>query len=93
MSLVRALSVVLLLAAPAPVAARQDCPPGLVAVEGRCLAPDVAEQVRQAPRVQERPADTRSGRACCKRCTKGKPCGDSCIAVSRTCRKGPGCAC
>jgi len=30
---------------------------------------------------------------CCKRCSKGKPCGDSCIAVSKTCRSGPGCAC
>lgn len=31
--------------------------------------------------------------ACCKTCRKGKPCGDSCIAVSKSCRKGPGCAC
>lgn len=30
---------------------------------------------------------------CCKHCTKGKACGDSCISVSYTCHKGPGCAC
>ena len=31
--------------------------------------------------------------ACCKVCRKGKACGDSCISKSKTCRKGPGCAC
>ncbi len=30
---------------------------------------------------------------CCKRCSKGKPCGNSCIARSKSCHKGPGCAC
>jgi len=31
--------------------------------------------------------------ACCKRCSTGKPCGNSCISRSKTCRVGPGCAC
>jgi hypothetical protein len=30
---------------------------------------------------------------CCKYCTKGKACGDTCIARSKTCRVGHGCAC
>jgi hypothetical protein len=30
---------------------------------------------------------------CCKICRKGKACGDSCIAASKTCHKGSGCAC
>jgi hypothetical protein len=30
---------------------------------------------------------------CCKICTKGKACGNSCIARDRTCHKGKGCAC
>lgn len=30
---------------------------------------------------------------CCKRCTKGKPCGDTCIEKTETCKKGAGCAC
>jgi len=30
---------------------------------------------------------------CCKVCTKGKPCGDTCIAQDKTCHVGPGCAC
>lgn len=32
-------------------------------------------------------------RECCKFCSKGKACGDSCISRSFTCRKGCGCAC
>ena len=31
--------------------------------------------------------------ACCKICTKGKACGNSCIHQSYTCHKGRGCAC
>lgn len=31
--------------------------------------------------------------ACCKICTKGKACGDTCIRASYTCHKGRGCAC
>lgn len=30
---------------------------------------------------------------CCKTCTHGKACGDTCISKSRSCNKGPGCAC
>jgi hypothetical protein len=30
---------------------------------------------------------------CCKHCVKGKPCGDTCIARSKTCHKPAGCAC
>lgn len=32
-------------------------------------------------------------RSCCKICTTGKACGNSCISRSYTCHKGPGCAC
>jgi hypothetical protein len=31
--------------------------------------------------------------ACCKICTKGCACGDSCISCDKVCHKGPGCAC
>jgi beta-lactamase superfamily II metal-dependent hydrolase len=37
----------------------------------------------------EPPIDT----ACCKVCTKGKACGNSCISREKTCHKPPGCAC
>jgi hypothetical protein len=30
---------------------------------------------------------------CCKVCSKGKACGDSCIARDKACHKGKGCAC
>lgn len=30
---------------------------------------------------------------CCRVCTSGKPCGDSCIAMDATCSQPPGCAC
>jgi hypothetical protein len=30
---------------------------------------------------------------CCKICSNGKACGDSCIARWKTCHKGKGCAC
>ena len=30
---------------------------------------------------------------CCKICTVGKACGDSCINAAYTCHKGAGCAC
>ena len=32
-------------------------------------------------------------RTCCKICTRGKACGNSCISRRYTCRKPPGCAC
>lgn len=31
--------------------------------------------------------------ACCRLCQKGKACGDSCIARSKTCQQPAGCAC
>lgn len=34
-----------------------------------------------------------SGGSCCRYCSTGKPCGDSCIRRSYTCHEGPGCAC
>jgi len=32
-------------------------------------------------------------KSCCKRCTKGQPCGNTCISKKSTCRSAPGCAC
>lgn len=31
--------------------------------------------------------------ACCKHCSKGKPCGNTCISASSKCKQPPGCAC
>jgi hypothetical protein len=43
--------------------------------------------VRPAPKPPTPP------RTCCRICTTGKACGNSCIARNRTCRVGVGCAC
>ena len=34
-----------------------------------------------------------TGSPCCRKCSSGKPCGDSCIASGKTCHKPRGCAC
>ena len=36
--------------------------------------------------------DSVSG-VCCRTCTTGKACGDSCISRDKTCQVGAGCAC
>lgn len=46
--------------------------------------------------VTSRPAAPAGGgqtRTCCKVCSSGKACGNSCIARNLTCHKGAGCAC
>lgn len=73
--------------------AQTACSVGTVPVAGRCLPPELADQVRRAPTVGDRPANATTGRVCCKRCSKGIPCGDSCISATKSCRKPPGCAC
>lgn len=73
--------------------AKSGCPNGTVPIAGRCLPPDLAEAVRAAPTVDGRASEPKTGQACCKRCTKGVPCGNSCISASKTCRKPSGCAC
>lgn len=37
--------------------------------------------------------DGAGGTVCCKVCTTGRACGDSCISATSTCDVGPGCAC
>lgn len=43
----------------------------------------------------QEPAPAPAQRDCCKYCNpaRSKPCGDSCISLSKTCHNGPGCAC
>ena len=38
-------------------------------------------------------ASAAPGFYCCKVCSKGKACGNSCIARWKICHKGKGCAC
>lgn len=45
------------------------------------------------PTAKPTPRPTSPPPACCKVCSTGKACGDSCISRSNTCHVGPGCAC
>ena len=62
-------------------------------------APSLAEDSHPAPEQRAPDSLLRFDFApppapqCCKVCRKGKACGDTCIARSKTCRVGPGCAC
>jgi hypothetical protein len=62
----------------------------------KCRSKDVPDRPT-APARDPRPKtlDVReppSG-SCCKICKSGKACGDSCIALEKTCKRPPGCAC
>jgi beta-lactamase superfamily II metal-dependent hydrolase len=58
---------------------------------------DTAGIVRLRPFVSDTPAPARvretPARDCCRVCTRGKACGNTCISRSYTCRQPPGCAC
>ncbi|MEN8293451.1 hypothetical protein ABFO59_13350 [Acinetobacter radioresistens] len=64
------------------------------------------EEIRQPKQNEERsqvvprsfsdlitPNSMRFSASCCKHCSKGKACGNSCISRSKDCHKPPGCAC
>ncbi|MEJ7601249.1 MAG: hypothetical protein WKG01_25315 [Kofleriaceae bacterium] len=61
----------------------------------RLRAAEARTQAREeaaAERLQRTEAREES-RSCCKICSKGYACGDTCISRSRTCHVGRGCAC
>lgn len=45
------------------------------------------------PRPACRVDATTGKRVCCRTCSRGKACGNSCIAAYKTCHRGVGCAC
>lgn len=47
----------------------------------------------RAAQARSRPRSAARSSGCCKRCSAGKPCGNSCISRSYTCHQPPGCAC
>ena len=55
--------------------------------------PTVTPVPTDTPVPPVEPTSTPTRRACCKICTKGKACGDTCIRRDHTCHVGPGCAC
>jgi SH3-like domain-containing protein len=64
-----------------------------IAARNMTLAPKVIVVVVTATPAAEPQAAQPPARTCCKICSKGKACGDSCISRDKTCHKGVGCAC
>jgi hypothetical protein len=49
---------------------------------------------RESPSgLPESTGTTQLAQACCKHCTKGQPCGNTCISAKSKCKSAPGCAC
>ncbi len=46
-----------------------------------------------APSARESDSTPQPARACCRVCSRGKACGNSCISRAYQCRQPPGCAC
>jgi len=46
-----------------------------------------------APASPSPPPQQQTQRSCCRVCSAGKACGNSCISRSKTCHQGAGCAC
>lgn len=75
------------------------------ACDGSYTSPAEADVIAQrAPEKPQRPAPKKPApeqpppkepapKSCCKTCSKGKACGNSCISRQLTCHKPPGCAC
>jgi hypothetical protein len=54
----------------------------------------ILNEILSGPRAGPSPEFPGSGpKTCCKVCTIGKACGDTCISRHYTCHVGPGCAC
>lgn len=60
-----------------------------------CLEPSQLQRLKASPiqPVVGLPVSLPAARKCCRVCSTGKACGDSCISAQLTCRQPPGCAC
>jgi hypothetical protein len=65
---------------------------GLVRLTLLAAASLAAAAMLLTPQAQADP-DCVPASECCKVCSKGKACGNSCISESKNCHKGRGCAC
>lgn len=72
-------------------ALRDDLAKAQAAVDAEAARAARREAAAEARAAREE--ERQSRRTCCRVCTRGCACGDSCISCSKTCRKGPGCAC
>jgi hypothetical protein len=67
-------------------------PPSIPPVVAPPAPPPAAADPSPPPPAAVNPTPSTGG-GCCRICTTGKPCGNTCIARSSTCRTSGGCAC
>lgn len=80
----------------ADLSADQEVKPSQVSVEMESMTCEDSDTVTTHDLNNFEPVELTGDElsmACCKICTKGKACGNSCIQKSKTCHKGKGCAC
>ncbi|MDX2073028.1 MAG: hypothetical protein SFX19_01530 [Alphaproteobacteria bacterium] len=63
------------------------------AIKQKAENPSPPAQVEKQTKTEPTQKSQPSGKYCCKYCSKGKPCGNSCISARYNCHKPPGCAC
>jgi hypothetical protein len=87
---------------PVPDPASESTPVPVVQEQQPVSVPEVvpssipvsSDPVPSTPAIEEPVvSNPPSAATCCKVCTKGKACGDTCISKSYTCHQPPGCAC
>ena len=66
-------------------------PAGEAIAQQKPEKPAPKEPQRPEPAKPAKPAE--EPRTCCRTCSKGKACGNTCINRQLTCHKPPGCAC
>lgn len=66
---------------------------GSVIVQARRDGGYVVLNERAAPITRQADSSLQAPQACCRVCTRGKACGNSCINAAYQCRQPPGCAC
>jgi hypothetical protein len=57
------------------------------------VEPHLDQIVKTAPRANPFGLEQYVTGYCCRVCSRGKACGDTCIAADKICHVGPGCAC
>jgi hypothetical protein len=76
-------------------AARSDTPPSPTAVVHATVfnPAHLDNRLLRSPTAAGIAHPTPVALSCCKVCSVGKACGNTCISRNKTCHVGPGCAC
>lgn len=95
MSLLKAVfCAFLLVLGGAAIAAEQE---NVIANEGEIASVVEADLQEGGPlpfaKLPPKMSESIESQGCCKYCSQGQPCGNTCISRDSTCRSGKGCAC